>query len=113
MVYDFRSQTAIESYGRKTIFTEPNGFKVDYEEINGEPYVHFFFITKQVTPSLFKMMELILEELCEVLYEEGFDELKTYTSVDNKAIIRWAKSLGFKEYQILEKQYIFLKKEVL
>lgn len=112
MVDDIRSKTAIKSWGRRTIFTEPNGFKVDYEEINEVPYIHFTFITKKVTPSLFKMMELILEEVCSVLFEEGYDDLRTYTADNNRAIIRWAKSLGFKEEHRKNGQLI-MKKEIL
>ena len=85
----------VEQY-RLEVFREPNGFKVDYEQINEVPFIHFTFLTKQITPTLIKMMKLLEYEICDALYNEGFDKLFSYTEEKNKSVINLAKMLDYK-----------------
>lgn len=87
------------TWSRVEVFREPDGFKVEYEEINEVPFIHFTFLTKKITPSLVKMLKILNNEICEVLYEEGYDKLFSYTDIDNKSVINFAKMLGYKEFK--------------
>lgn len=103
----------VEQY-RLEVFREPNGFKVDYEEINEVPFIHFTFITDKITPTLIKMLKIVDEQISDVLYEEGYDDLFSYTSQDNHSVIQLAKKFGYKELKRVQDQIIFkksLKKE--
>ena len=94
---------------RTEVFREPNGFKVEYEEINEVPFIHFTFLTKKVTPSLLKMLKILDNEICEVLYEEGFDKLFSYTGLNNKSVINLAKMLDYKVFKKTEDQVLLVK----
>lgn len=94
---------------RTEVFREPNGFKVEYEEIDEVPFIHFTFLTKKVTPSLIKMLKILDNEVCDVLYNEGFDKLFSYTQVDNKSVINLAKMLGYKVFKKPADQVILVK----
>lgn len=94
---------------RTEVFREPKGFKVEYEEIDEVPFIHFTFLTEKLTPSLIKMLKILDGEICDVLYHEGFDHLFSYTQVDNKSVINLAKMLGYKVFKKAEDQVILIK----
>lgn len=94
---------------RTEVFREPNGFKVEYEEIDEVPFIHFTFLTKKVTPSLLKMLKILDNEVCDVLYNEGFDRLFSYTQADNHSVISLAKMLNYKIFKKVEDQVILVK----
>lgn len=96
-------------WNRAEVFREPDGFRVEYEEINDVPFIHFTFLTKNVTPTLLRMMAIIEDQICDVLYEEGFDRLFSYTDIDNKSVIRFAKSLGYEECDRTKDQIVLVK----
>lgn len=98
----------VESF-RQEVFREPNGFKVEYEEINDIPFIHFTFLTKKITPSLIKMLKILDNEVCDVLYNEGFDKLFSYTQVNNKSVINLAKMLGYNVFKKTADQVILVK----
>lgn len=94
---------------RTEVFREPNGFKVEYEEIDEVPFIHFTFLTNKITPSLLKMLKILDNEVCDVLYNEGFDRLFSYTQVDNKSVINLAKMLDYKIFKRTEDQVLLVK----
>lgn len=94
---------------RTEVFREPNGFKIEYEEIDEVPFFHFAFLTKKVTPSLIKMLKIVENEVCDVLYNEGFDKIFSYTQVDNKSVIILAKMFGYKVLKKTSDQVILVK----
>lgn len=94
---------------RQEIFREPHGFKVEYEEINGIPFIHFIFLTNKIAPTLIKMMKIINGEIEDVLYKEGFDNLFSYTESKNRSVINLAKMLGYKVFKKVEDQTILIK----
>lgn len=94
---------------RQEVFREPDGFRVEYEEIDKVPLLHFTFLTKRITPSLLKMLAIINEEICDVLYQEGFDKVFSYTNKDNKSVIALAKKLGYNKIKTIENQEILVK----
>lgn len=97
------------TWEREEVFREPNGFKIEYEEINEVPFIHFTFLTKLITPSLVKMLELVDTEICDALYLEGYDRLFSYTNKDNLSVIRFAKKLGYEEFDRTEDQILLVK----
>lgn len=97
------------TWEREEVFREPDGFRIEYEEINEVPFIHFTFLTRIITPSLVKMLEIVDTEICDTLYLEGFDRLFTYTNIDNLSVIRFAKKLGYKEFGRTEDQILLVK----
>lgn len=94
---------------RTEVFREPNGFKVEYEEIDEVPFVHFVFLTNKITKTLIQMGRIIDNEICDVLYNEGFDRIFSYTKIDNRSVINLAKMLGYKVFKKTEDQVILVK----